>query len=106
MKTEDQYFKDAYDKEKKEAAERKVKWRNDILLEISEWDFEKLKEEYVQTRLARISYHNPISEGMVWDIFKDECCVCDLEYIYGHENYCDDCWEKNKDKTLDEIENE
>jgi len=104
MKTEEEYFKDAYEEEKKEAEERKLKWRNDILEKISEWDFEKLKEEYVKSDLARIRYHNPITVGFIWDTFKDECRFCSLEYIYGHETCCDDCWDKNKGKTLAELE--
>lgn len=104
MKTEKQFYKEEREKAKKEAEERELKWRNKILEEISEWDHEKLKEEYVQTRLTRISYHNPVTSGMIWDMFKDECRFCGLEYIYGHENCCDDCWDKNKGKTLEELE--
>ena len=104
MKTKEQYFKEEREKEKIEAEERRVKWRNEILEEIKDWDHEKLKKEYVQTRLARISYHNPISSGMAWKWFHEECRFCGLEYVQGHETCCDNCWDKNKGKTLEELE--
>lgn len=104
MKTKEQFFREEREERKRKSIERRVKWRNEILEEIFTWTYRKLQEEYVKVRLARISYHSPISAGMAWDIFKNECRFCDLEYIYGHENCCDDCWDKNKSKTLEELE--
>ncbi len=107
MKTEEQYFKEEVEKEKKEAKQRERKSRQKISDEISGWIYEKLKEEYIKLRLTRILYYNPITVGMAWDMFKSECRFCGLEYIQGeHEDCCDDCWEKNKGKTLEELKNE
>ena len=107
MKTEEEYFKDAREEQIKEAQERRVKWRAEIEEEIKDWDTDKLIEEYIKSRLARISYHNPANAGILWDMFHSQCTFCALEFMYGdHEDCCDDCWEKNKDKTLEEIENE
>ena len=104
MKTKEQYFAEAEAETKKENEERERKWRKEILGKIYGWDFEKLKEAYVKIKMARISYYNPVSAGMIWDMFKSECRFCGLEYIYGHEDCCDDCWDKNKTKTLEELE--
>jgi len=106
VKTKEQYFKEAREEAKKEAEEREEKWTQEIMEEIKEWDSDKLEDEYLKLRLSRISYHNPVSAGMIWDIFKSECRFCGLEYIYGHENCCDDCWDRNKNKTLEELDNE
>lgn len=106
MKTKKEYFRDAYENERRESVERKVKWRNEILEEINGWSYTKLKEEYINLRLAKISYYNPFPSGTVWNIFKEECRFCGMEYIYGHETCCDDCWKKNKSKTLEELNNE
>ena len=106
MKTEEQYFKEAREREEKEAKKRERKWRNKIIDEISGWIYEKLKHEYIKLRLSKISYYNPASAGLVWSIFKSECMFCGLEYIYGHENCCDGCWEENKDKTLAELDDD
>ena len=106
MKTKEQYFKEAKEAERLEDEEREVKWHNEILEKIKDWDREKLKEEYVRSRLARISYSNPFPIGVSWDIFKSECRFCGFEYIYGHETCCDDCWDKNKNKTLEELDND
>lgn len=106
MKTKKEYFRDAYENERRESVERKVKYSNEILKEISGWMYHKLKEEYINLRLAKVSYYNPIPPGTLWNIFKEECRFCDMEYIYGHDNCCDDCWEKNKGKTLEELDNE
>ena len=106
LKTEKQYFKEAREEAKKDREEREEKQRQKYLEEIKDWDIEKLRENYVNVQLARTIWAPGISSGTIWDLCKDECCVCGLEYIYGHENYCDDCFEKNKHKTLEELENE
>ena len=107
MKTKEQYFKDEIEKEKIKSKERELKWTQEIMEEIKDWDTDKLEDKYVKLRLARISYHNPVSSGMAWKYFHEECRFCDLEYIQGkHEDCCDDCWDKNKDKTLEELDNE
>ena len=106
MKTKEQYFKEQKEIAKKKAKERREKWRNEILEEIKDWDYEKLKEEYVTKYLARISYSGPLSSGLMWKYNHEDCRFCGLEYIYGHENCCDDCFEKNKHKTLEELDND
>ena len=105
MKTEEEYFKDVREKRIKEDKERRLKYRKEIFEEIREWDIGKLQEEYVQTRLGRISFCSPNFGGMMWDWCKEECRFCGLEYVQGeHEDCCDDCWDKNKDKTLEELD--
>ncbi len=105
LKTKAQYFKEEYEKEKIEAEERKLKWTQEIMREINEWDTDKLVDEYIKLRLARISYHNPITAGMGWKYFHEECRFCGLKYISGeHDDCCDNCWDKNKNKTLKELE--
>jgi len=105
MLTKKQYFEEYREKEKRKSIERKIEWRNEILEETKDWSYLKLKEEYVKCRLSRISYHSPISAGLIWDWSFEECRFCGLEYIQGrHEVCCDDCWDKNKDKTLEELE--
>lgn len=106
MKTKEQYFKDEKEEAKKRAEERKVKWTQEILEEIKDWEIGKLIEEYIKVRLSRISYSSPVSAWVMWDMLKEECRFCDFEYIYGHENCCDDCWDKNKGKTLEELDND
>ena len=39
-----------------------------------------------------------------WDAFCETCRFCGLEYIGDHSNCCDECWEDNKNKTLEELE--
>ena len=105
MKTKEQFFEEAIKEAKIEAKERERKWRNEIIDEISGWMYHKLKEEYIKLRLARISYSNPITSGMTWKYFHDECRFCGLEYISGeHDECCDNCWEGNKGKTLEDLE--
>ncbi len=105
MKTKEQYFKDEEEAEKIRSAEREEKWTQEIKEEIKDWDFDKLKEKYIQARLARISYYNPVSAGMGWEYFHEICRFCGLKYIQGaHDECCDNCWEENKGKTLAELE--
>ena len=105
MQTKEQFFKDYYDREERERKKKVEKQRNEIVEEISEWDFEKLKEEYIGERLAHISYYSPNVSGWTWDYFHDECRFCGLEYINGeHDNCGNNCWEDNKGKTLEDLE--
>ena len=106
MKTKEEYFKDEAEKEHRKTEEFKEKLTREILEEIKGWDSDKLKEEYTKCRLSRISYGGSISAGWMWSWSKEECRFCGLEYIYGHEHCCDDCWDKNKGKTLEELDNE
>lgn len=104
MKTKEQYFAEAKEEAKRKDIERRVKWRNEILEEISKWNYVKLKEEYIKSRLSRISYGGSISSGTLWRYAHDECRFCGLEYVEGkHDDCCDDCFEENKDKTLAEL---
>lgn len=105
MKTKEQYFEAEAEKEKIARAERKVKWTQEIMEEIKEWDSDKLEEEYIKQRLARISYGGSISSGTLWKWSHEECRFCGLEYIQGaHNDCCDNCWEENKGKTLEELD--
>ena len=107
MKTKEQYFAECREREKIASEERREKWTQEIMEELKEWDSDKLEEEYIKCRLGRISYGGSISPSILWDFSHEECVFCGVEYIQGaHESCCDDCWEKNKDKTLEEIENE
>ena len=92
MKTKEEYFADCREEEKRKDIERQLKWRNEILEEITEWSYVKLKEEYIKVRLSRISYGGSFAPGMMWDWCKEECRFCDLEYIQGrHDSCCDNC---------------
>ena len=103
MKTKEQYYADEEVRLKKESEERQLKWTQEIMEEIKEWDSDKLEDEYIKCRLARISYSGGISFG--WKYLHDDCRFCGLEYVYGkHDDCCDDCWDKNKNKTLEELE--
>ena len=106
MKTKEQYFKEA--RERREAKHKawEEEFTNEIMEEIKEWDSDKLEEEYIKCRLARVSYSGSFSAGLLWDWSKEECRFCGLEYIQGHETCCDNCWDKNKDKTLEELDND
>jgi len=106
MLTAEEYFKQEREKAEIKAKEREEKWTKEIMEEIKEWDSDKLEDEYIKLRLSRISYYDPITPGMAWDLFHEECRFCGLEYIQGeHNDCCDDCWEENKDKTLSDLEN-
>lgn len=105
MRTKAEYFKDVQEKQEKDERESRIKYRNEILEEIKDFDFEKLKEAYINVKLSKISYHSFGNGSMMWDWHKEDCRFCGTEYIYGkHEECCDECWEKNKGKTLEEIE--
>ena len=106
MKTKEQYFKEAREEEIKDWDEKEEKQRQKYLEEIKDWDIEKLRKDYVEVQLARTIWAPGISPGTIWDLFKDECRFCGFEYIYGHETCCDDCWDKNKNKTLEELDND
>ena len=105
MKTREEYIKDEAEKEKIKSEERKVKWTQEILEEIKGWSIKKLEERIVKLRLSKISYYNPVSMGTAWKYFHDKCRFCGLKYIEGkHDDCCDDCWNENKSKTLEELE--
>jgi len=104
MKTREEYIKDEAEKEKIKSEERKVKWTQEIMEEIKGWSIKELEEEIVKQRLARISFSPGFPVGVIWDFCKEECRFCGLEYVEGkHDDCCDDCWDENKDKTLEEL---
>ena len=90
MKTKEQYFKACREEEEEKKKVREEKYRNETLIEISDWSIEKLKEEYVKISLSKISFYDPFSSGMLWDWLKEECRFCDLEYVEGKHNDCCD----------------
>ena len=102
MKTKEQYYTDEEERLEKESKERRLKWRNEILEEIKGWSIKELEEGIVKCRLSRISYSGGISIG--WKHIHETCRFCGLEYVQGkHDDCCDNCWEDNKDKTLEEL---
>lgn len=107
MKTKEQYFKDIKEEAKKRSEERRLKWAKEIAEEIKGWSIKKLEDEYIKVRLSKISYGGFTPSGTIWKHIHDECRFCGLEYTQGkHDDCCDDCFEENKGKTLEELENE
>lgn len=106
MMTYKEFCEEEEERRRKEEEEEEDKYKNDLLEEISEWDIDKLKEEYINCKLSRVSYNHGLPIGTLWDFCSEKCKFCDLEYVGGkHNNCCDNCWEKYKDKTLEEMEN-
>lgn len=89
MQTKEQFFEEHKKEQAIKRKEMEEKCKNEILQEISDWDFEKLKEEYVRVRLSKISYNYGMPAYSMWKMFKHECIICSLEYAFGkHDQYC------------------
>lgn len=107
MKNRKQFIAEQLEKNRIEFEKREERQRKKYYDEIKDWDMEKLKEEVVNVWSAHTSWAGGISAGEMWDMFHDECRFCGLKYIGGdHTNCCDNCWEDNKNKTLEDLQND
>ena len=105
MQTKEEFFKSEEEEYERELKKMKEKHKKELQEELIGLTLPEVKEMYINTRLAQTSFYIPNVSSMTWKYLHDECRFCGLEYIGGeHEHCCDNCWEENKNKTLEELE--
>lgn len=99
MKTKKQYFKES----EREMKRSRMEYNKKIAKEIDEMSTTELKWTLFDKWHHILIYSR--HDEMIWDMAHEECRFCGVEYIRGrHEDCCDDCFEKNKGKSLEELE--
>ena len=98
MKTKQQYLKEC----KRRNLKTHRDYKRNYAKEIDEMDMNTLKWKLLIYMNRGLSIGSNYIIG--WEYIREECRFCDVEYIEGKYNKCcDNCFEENKNKTLEEL---